>query len=999
MKKRLLKLTMLLGLVFVFLASTAPRFFAEDESKQYTFYNTASDVAQVMEEFTATGKDTMSKVAKVTTNGEVGNFLGVRDKDRSKGSIAFTSVEITKANSSIAYDQLGIKANSETPTFKNTGLDFSGYILYGEALKSAGLDSMDGDLIAKPFRMVQGVFLWSGLTAIRAIDGMWSFVGQVLNFINPFRLFTRAIESVNNLQDFTGLGEESWMVSIGKTLAEFYTALTQLAFNVTVPVLIVLAVAWLILSSKAFRAFKWLRTAIATLVFITLVFPLLGSIYTSAIGYISDMKTSSENVDQNVNSILFDFERNVTTNKMSTNGISLVYDREAGGLTGTTVKNLRTMVLASNNASSEEEARKIAGSKTDSVIDVTKGDKGLEDMKNNYTDAKANAKTDLVMERVIKFMSNKAYLASEYESMMKTNETVDSLFGPELKEKSKATKFVESGYEGKDGKPKLLKAPNADGVKVEHNGKLTTVTVEPDGFSPLSIYNYLSSEFNGRSITMTSATNTSSLIARSNHYAVNLVGGGLLSFLYWLQTVFLMFTVSVVGIMYISGIIKDSVASAFSIIGNMFKVSVGVVNGIARIVGAFVLMLLSVFGTVFFYQIFKEILFAIPVALSKMLALAPSADNAIVVSSYEGLACVLTCFICFFIGQVALKNRKEFIHGFDKTIEAIVHQIVGTNPGQGTKLNPDTPRLRDVAGQTMAGANALGNGIFGKKNEDGVREGGALRTATDWGNSMAEKARNSSAGQYLGEMGSNAMGEIKGGLGKAGSAVGTFASEKVDDLKDWASGTAPGLALHKFRQKRETKRIVNSGGNEKPKSSYMSSAEKEKGKTAQALKEAPLATMGAGLASLGNKVKGGVAQGVTKAKDYSYAVKNFDNYREGLAKTNAQREENGVDLLDTSYSATMSGLLSTASKKREQAKVDRQVREIEAEEERLANQKPAGPSKKEERHKERARKRKEIEYEALWEAQEKHANKQQKRADKARNRALNQMNRRGHGRR
>ena len=177
---------------------------------------------------------------------------------------------------------------------------------------------------------------------------------------------------------------------------------------------------------------------------------------------------------------------------------------------------------------------------------------------------------------------------------------------------------------------------------------------------------------------MTSATNTSSLIARSNHYAVNIAGGGVLSFLYWLETVFLMFTVSVVGIMYISGMVKDSVSSAFTIIGNMFKVSVGAVNGIARIMGAFVLLLLSVFGTVFFYQIFKEILFAVPVALSAMLAVAPNADNAIVVSSYEGLASALTCFICFFLGQVALKNRKEFIHGFNETIEAIVHQIIGT---------------------------------------------------------------------------------------------------------------------------------------------------------------------------------------------------------------------------------------------------------------------------------------------------------------------------------
>ncbi len=42
------------------------------------------------------------------------------------------------------------------------------------------------------------------------------------------------------------------------------------------------------------------------------------------------------------------------------------------------------MVLASNNASSEEEARKVAGQKTDSVIDVEKGEKGLQDKKNEY---------------------------------------------------------------------------------------------------------------------------------------------------------------------------------------------------------------------------------------------------------------------------------------------------------------------------------------------------------------------------------------------------------------------------------------------------------------------------------------------------------------------------------------------------------------------------------------------------------------------------------------
>ncbi len=73
------------------------------------------------------------------------------------------------------------------------------------------------------------------------------------------------------------------------------------------------------------------------MVFLLLVFPLFGSIYTSSIGYLSDMKTSSER-RQNVNSVYSTLDMCFNLNKMSTNGISLVYDREAGGLIGTTLK-------------------------------------------------------------------------------------------------------------------------------------------------------------------------------------------------------------------------------------------------------------------------------------------------------------------------------------------------------------------------------------------------------------------------------------------------------------------------------------------------------------------------------------------------------------------------------------------------------------------------------------------------------------------------------------
>ena len=934
MKKRLIKLATLLGIVFIFFVSNAPSMFSAEESEQYTFYNTASDVAQVMEEYTAKGKNTFAKVAKKITNGEVGNFLGVRDKDRSKGSIAFTSVEITKANSSISYDQLGVTKTSETPAFGNTGLDFSGYVIYGEAMKSAGLDAIDGDLIAKPFRMLQGVLMWAGLTAIRAIDNMWSAVGQMLNFINPFRLFTQALQSVNQLQDFTGLGEESWMGAIGKTIAEFYTALTNLAVNVTVPVIILLAILWLFFSTNMFKSVAWLRKGIALLAFVGLVFPLLGSVYTSAIGYMSGINTSSKNVDQQVNSILFDFEKNVTENGMSTNGISLVYDREAQGLTGNTVKNLRKMVLASNNASSDAEAGRIAGRKQDGTIDASQGSRGLDRQLDQYETDKANAKTDLVMDRIIKFMSNKAYLASEYESMVKTGETVDSLFGKKLQNKNEVKKFIESGFEGEQ-KPKLLTATNANGVQVEHAGKLTTVTVEKGGFSPLATYNYLSSEFNGRSLTMTSATNTSSLIARSNHYAVNIAGGGVLSFLYWLETVFLMFTVSVVGIMYISGMVKDSVSSAFTIIGNMFKVSVGAVNGIARIMGAFVLLLLSVFGTVFFYQIFKEILFAVPVALSAMLAVAPNADNAIVVSSYEGLASALTCFICFFLGQVALKNRKEFIHGFNETIEAIVHQIIGTNGNGGMKWNEKTPSLKDTALQTKAGALGLAglgaNAVLGKKDEEGNRQGGGLRIATDMGNNLLEKAKNSSAGQYVADVATNAGGELKD-LGQK--------------TKEAFHGTALGGAIYSLQQKRKVKQInKNAGqGEDKPKSSFK--------KVVDQLREAPLTT-----------IKDGISGAVDTAKDVTYAGLNYNQHRQDLAERNAERDGNNETLFDTSRTSSFNELMQESAKRREEKRLEKLSSDTEK---RNAIE-----------HRDRG-----IEYDALWSNKDKQERKELRKTRK-----------------
>lgn len=359
--KLLVRLVMSVMIVLVFLASSIPSIFADDkENEAYSFYNTGSDVAQVMEiyvskeagkaGFKGKAEDIFKNLQNKQGPGEAGNYLGVRDRDRSKGSV-FSVVEITKANSSISYDTLGIGSNGNAPVFGNgdTGLDFTGYIMYGESMKSAGLDALDGNMFWKPIRTVQGMLLWAGLSAIRAIDSLWGVIGNVLQTLNPFNLFTDGIRMVSKTQDFTGYSDDSWMVTIGKYIGQWYNALYGLSIYVTIPLMIGMVIAWWLLSKNFAKSLGWLKKAIAILAFFIVLLPLMGRVYTDAIGSMADTGTTSQPVDKYFNSILYDFQTNLEQNGLSTNGFELTYDREAQGLTGKTVVALQSMVEKANS--------------------------------------------------------------------------------------------------------------------------------------------------------------------------------------------------------------------------------------------------------------------------------------------------------------------------------------------------------------------------------------------------------------------------------------------------------------------------------------------------------------------------------------------------------------------------------------------------------------------------------------------------------------------------
>ena len=569
-----------------------------------------------------------------------------------------------------------------------------------------------------------------------------------------------------------------------------------------------LVIAWWLLSKNFAKSLGWLKKAIAILAFFIVLLPLMGRVYTDAIGSMADTGTTSQPVDKYFNSILYDFQTNLEQNGLSTNGFELTYDREAQSLTGKTVVALQSMVEKANAESDGAFANTAVASKRASTgedtLDASKNlDKQLENIKEQTDNAKDAVKSDLIMQRIIAYMTNKTYLASDYESAFKKGKSVDDVFG-ELKDKTKVVQYIADGFP--KGKPALMQATNdGNNVKVTNTGKYTTVTTEgKNAFSPLATYNYLSSDFQGRSVLMTSATKSSSLIARSNHFSVNIVGGGLLSLFLFLEAVFLTGTLAIVGFLYIAGMMKDSLTGMFTIVVNTFKVGFGVAGGIAKVIGAFVMLLLSAFGTMFMYQIFKEVIFAVPTALRKLVDTIPNGDNAIVASSYLAFKSCIIMVLCFYVGKIAIQNRKQFITGFNETIENIVHQIVGTRPSgntqplKGANLMDNAKGFRDATANVMLGrkdnqGNRSGNGLIGQGAKLGQTSG-----------RLAGKGAN-----YLKD--TKAVQAVGSGLKTTGEVIGNKVSDIGQDIKNSDMALGVEGAIHNLKQSKAGRAVTSMG--------------------------------------------------------------------------------------------------------------------------------------------------------------------------------------------
>lgn len=122
------------------------------------------------------------------------------------------------------------------------------------------------------------------------------------------------------------------------------------------------------------------------------------------------------------------------------------------------------------------------------------------------------------------------------------------------------------------------------------------------GLSTVSMYNYLSSAFNESNIAVYSAANTTSEYTRLQHYSANVAGSGFMSVLFLLNCIICLCIFSILGLVYILGMLFHNLKTSISLIMAIPGSMLGIVRSVAQVVVYVIQMIIEIIGTVFLYQ-------------------------------------------------------------------------------------------------------------------------------------------------------------------------------------------------------------------------------------------------------------------------------------------------------------------------------------------------------------------------------------------------------------
>lgn len=216
--------------------------------------------------------------------------------------------------------------------------------------------------------------------------------------------------------------------------------------------------------------------------------------------------------------------------------------------------------------------------------------------------------------------------------------------------------------------------PSMDGTGSDDRS--TSVDYSQWDPTPLTIYNYLRSDFNSNKVTVYSSENASSNAVKSDHYSVNLVGRGAESIMILLTCISMLLIDVVLGIYYGLGIVMSNLRRGVQLILSVPVAMLGSLKAIARIITYAVVMILEVIASFLGYSLMTNLIYTLVTAFNSELESALRAAGIGLGAQPFALFGLFTIILNIWFLIMAVKLRKTLVRGMDQTAEAIISKFI-----------------------------------------------------------------------------------------------------------------------------------------------------------------------------------------------------------------------------------------------------------------------------------------------------------------------------------
>ena len=202
------------------------------------------------------------------------------------------------------------------------------------------------------------------------------------------------------------------------------------------------------------------------------------------------------------------------------------------------------------------------------------------------------------------------------------------------------------------------------------------------GLSAMAMYNYLNTQFGSSQITVFSADASSSNYVRATHYAVSMVGSGLMRFIFWLNCFACVGVIGVVGLVFTVSMVISNLKRGISVIVAIPGAYLGVIKSMGQFIVYVLLMILEFLGTVLLYHLFSDLLAAVAgIAETVAFGLTRGAYATVIGGEFAFVSDVqmavydtkasfmigvlLAGLFVFFIGAYAMKCRVQIMYAYN----------------------------------------------------------------------------------------------------------------------------------------------------------------------------------------------------------------------------------------------------------------------------------------------------------------------------------------------